>query len=78
MTTRPYNVISEFWRRDRKRSVVITERGGIFSFHEEGEETDLGAVYWTTLSGGGFYASADEAERAARSETPWVRDEGAV
>ena len=75
MTTRPFNVISEFWRRDRKRSVVITERNGIFSFHEEGEEFDLEEAYWTTISGGGIYASAREAEKAARSEIPWFRND---
>ena len=61
MTTLPYGVVKVFRRQDRKRRVIMTERGGFYSFHEEGETFDLGEAYWTTISGGGLHATPDDA-----------------
>jgi len=71
----PQDVVKTIWRSDRKRNVEIIRRGEFYSFEESGEQFDLGEVYWGPLSGGGIHDTAEGAERTARAEVPWLRDQ---
>ncbi|MGH7023665.1 MAG: hypothetical protein ACREEB_08755 [Caulobacteraceae bacterium] len=61
-----------------RRLVVLGNDLGLFTFTVEqfldpSEEPGLLEGCWTPTSGGGYYQSADEAERDARQEIDWLR-----
>ena len=73
-------IIKTIWRHDRKRSVSITEKLGLYSLTEEGNQEDrfecegreCVEIFWGPISSGGFYDTAENAERAALAELPWL------
>jgi hypothetical protein len=58
----------------RWRMTVVLSPNNLFRFTEDEQVHDDGYTYWSQCYMSGVYASADEAERAARSELPWLRD----
>ena len=72
-----YELIKRLHSEDRLRHVdIMRSHQGLFRFVEltyitEGD----GHWFWTPVSESGLYASAEDAERGARLELPWLRDE---
>ena len=63
-------------RRDGKARLFIIERDdGCFRFEGETELEEDGYVFWSPSDVSGLYASAYEAERSARREVAWLRDQ---
>ena len=58
-----------------KRLVVLANSRGLFRFVEETCFTEDGYAFWCPTHFSGFYDSADAAERDARMELSWLRDE---
>ena len=63
--------------RDGKKRVFITKStvGNLFRFEEETYRTDEDGSYWNPSYGSGLYDSAEAAERDARIELPWLRED---
>jgi len=63
-------------RPDGKARVFIIERDdGCFRFEGEAEFDEDGEVYWAPCDISGIYPSADSAEKSARVEVLWLRDQ---
>ena len=59
-----------------RRVVVMSEPGGLFRFEEETLYiSDDGYEYWSCTHSSGFYSSTEDAERDARIELPWMRQQ---
>jgi hypothetical protein len=59
---------------DGKRCIdIVARRDGRFQFHENAEITEDGMTFWTPAGESGMYESAEQAERSARAEIPWLR-----
>ena len=58
---------------------IFKRNDGLFDFWAEeqcvvqGDETFESYTYWSTVVRSGLYASAEDAEKAAFVETPWLR-----
>ncbi|MDR3465198.1 MAG: hypothetical protein P4M07_04560 [Xanthobacteraceae bacterium] len=62
-----------FESSDRKARVNVLERqDGLFEFRAYVERYEEGA-YWSPTEISGLYESAEEAERGALNEVPWLR-----
>ncbi len=58
-----------------RRMTVQTASGPLFTYTEERWRTEDGYQWWEPSGWSGLYASAEEAEKAARAELPWLRDQ---
>jgi hypothetical protein len=62
-------------RADGKARVYILERNdGLYEYRGEAEIVgdEYEGIYWSPTEHSGLCASADEAERNARDEVPWL------
>ena len=57
------------------RAFIMANGHGQFRFSEEAYVTEDGYTFWRPNWESGLYDSADAAERAARSELGWLRDQ---
>lgn len=57
------------------RLFIIERDDGCFRFEGEAEFDEDGELYWVPCDISGIYASAEDAERAARNEVLWLRDQ---
>jgi hypothetical protein len=63
-------------RADGKARVYILERkDGLYEYRGEAEIVgdEYEGIYWAPTEFSGLHASADDAERAAFNEVPWLR-----
>jgi hypothetical protein len=61
---------------DGKRELLIlVNTRSLFTYEENALITEEGHTFWTPTGGGGWYDSAEAAERDARSEIAWLRTE---
>ena len=61
----------------KRRMTVKLTPNSLFRFFEDtlAYDDDNDIAYWSPSHMSGLYASADDAERAAYSELPWLRDQ---
>jgi len=67
-------------RADGKARVYILERNdGLYEYGGEAEivGNEYEGIYWSPTEQSGLYASAEEAERAAFEDVPWLRQNAA-
>jgi hypothetical protein len=57
-----------------KRALFFADSGGLFCFEEHTSVTEDDDTYWSPTSVSGLYGSAEDAERDARMELPWLRE----
>jgi hypothetical protein len=65
-------------RADGKAKVYILARhDGFYEYRAylEIQGTEYEGIYWAPTYKSGLYASADEAERAAYDDVPWLRQQ---
>ena len=55
------------------RANIETTTFGHFRFSEDSYLTEEGHSFWTPTWESGLYGSAEDAERAARAEIPWLK-----
>ncbi len=67
-------VIRSFWSSNRKHRLDIFQRpDGHFGYEGVTQETEDGETYWRPSDVSGIYETAEEAERDALAEAPWLR-----
>jgi hypothetical protein len=59
----------------KRRMVIRAAPGNLFCFEEDIYVTRDGYTFWSPTHGSGLYDSAQAAERDARLELPWLRDQ---
>jgi hypothetical protein len=67
-------------RADGKARVDILERNdGLYEYRGAAEivGNEYEGIYWSPTEHSGLYASAEEAERAAFEDVPWLRQNAA-
>ena len=57
------------------RLFIIERDDGCFRFEGEAKVEEDGELYWAPCDISGIYESAEEAERSARKEVLWLRDQ---
>ena len=76
---RIYRVLSHMDAPDGIHRVTIEESDGLFRFVAFTfiSEVEIGEAhnYWRPICWSGLYRSAEDAERDARAEYPWLRHE---
>ncbi len=59
----------------KRMRVVKSGLGNLFRFEEDSYVTTDGVSFWTPTHVSGLYDSPEAAERAGRTELPWLRDQ---
>jgi hypothetical protein len=58
----------------KQRLLIMAASGSFFRFEEDTYVTKDGYTFWRPTHSSGLYDSAEAAERDARIELPWLRD----
>lgn len=68
-------VIRSIWSPNQKKRLDIFQRpDGHFGYEGVSQVTEDGETYWQPSDMSGIYETAEEAERDALVEVPWLRN----
>jgi hypothetical protein len=68
-------VVRSIWSADQKHRLDIFRRpDGHFGYAGESQVTEDGETYWNPTDMSGIYETAEEAEKDALVEVPWLRN----
>jgi len=68
-----YNLVRRVMSPDGLQRMNVESSGALFRFTEDSYFTEDGYSFWTPTHFSGLYSSADDAEKAAHQELPWLR-----